>query len=563
MSFLRPLLRRLLSVTLLLPLWTWAAFEPEAQSPDFILDTAYPRLDTDGDGMVDTWELNNGLNPNLDDSLGNPDGDSYTNIEEYNADFDPHVAESDGVVSGRSALFVVDIREVAPDQDDDEMPNEWEILYGLDPAVDDAASDPDADGMTNLEEYNGGWNPNVADKLTDLTAESADCNIDTGAYPLGFSTDTDNDGMPDWWEDKYGLNRTVNDADENPDGDELTNIEEYLTGRVPDKDDQSGEVSTASAVFSLDTAGRKVDSDGDGMPDEWENLYGLDPAVADADQDPDNDGMTNLEEYNGGWNPVTAEDTASLSAVSGLFIVDTGAYPPGFSYDIDEDGMPDWWEIKYGLSVTTTDGDGNPDGDSRTNVEEYRMGSDPTAFDYEALVLVGRESNYFTLDTSGTFVDNDLDSIPDSWERKIIDANDYDAITEPEYVDPDSDFDNDGVSNRLEYAFCLDPTTADETNGQQVSVTEDPYTDDQHVEVTVHVRSDDAALNYVVQTCPDLELADWTGGTLDYAAGQWTSSDPNFEITTQTEASENPGQWTLTIRVPDTARCSFFRVGVE
>jgi hypothetical protein len=39
------------------------------------------------------------------------------------------------------------------------------------------------------------------------------------------------------------------------------------------------------------------DSDGDGMPDAWETMHGLNPAVADNNGDFDNDGYTNLEEY--------------------------------------------------------------------------------------------------------------------------------------------------------------------------------------------------------------------------------------------------------------------------
>ena len=43
-----------------------------------------PRVDTDGDGMPDDWEIANGLNPNdPSDANGDCTGDGYTNIEKY------------------------------------------------------------------------------------------------------------------------------------------------------------------------------------------------------------------------------------------------------------------------------------------------------------------------------------------------------------------------------------------------------------------------------------------------------------------------------------------------
>lgn len=50
-------------------------------------------------------------------------------------------------------------------------------------------------------------------------------------------------------------------------------------------------------TFSLDT-------DGDGMSDWWENKYGLDIYANDAGQDYDQDGITNLEEFLSGWDPM-------------------------------------------------------------------------------------------------------------------------------------------------------------------------------------------------------------------------------------------------------------------
>ncbi len=47
-----------------------------------------------------------------------------------------------------------------------------------------------------------------------------------------------------------------------------------------------------------------LDSDGDGLPDDWERRYGLNPFLADANLDSDSDGQSNLAEYIAGTNPV-------------------------------------------------------------------------------------------------------------------------------------------------------------------------------------------------------------------------------------------------------------------
>ena len=54
-------------------------------------------------------------------------------------------------------------------------------------------------------------------------------------------------------------------------------------------------------------AASNVDSDGDGMPDNWEAGYGLNPnSAADANQDADGDGFTNWQEFRQGTHPNSA-----------------------------------------------------------------------------------------------------------------------------------------------------------------------------------------------------------------------------------------------------------------
>ncbi|MBW2975196.1 thrombospondin type 3 repeat-containing protein [Candidatus Woesearchaeota archaeon] len=56
------------------------------------------------------------------------------------------------------------------------------------------------------------------------------------------------------------------------------------------------------------------DYDNDGMPDIWEKRNSLRYDVSDADEDPDNDGIKNIDEYKGGTNPMVSDKRAGGTA---------------------------------------------------------------------------------------------------------------------------------------------------------------------------------------------------------------------------------------------------------
>ncbi|MCC7197648.1 S-layer homology domain-containing protein, partial [Candidatus Peregrinibacteria bacterium] len=104
-----------------------------------------------------------------------------------------------------------------------------------------------------------------------------------------------------------------------------------------------------------------IDDDGDGMPNYWERLHGLNPYdPSDANLDPDGDGLTNLEEYKHGTDPNDA-DTDNGGVKDGEEVkkaTNPRNNPLDDPLDTDGDGLTD----KAELNVFNTDAN-DPDTD--------------------------------------------------------------------------------------------------------------------------------------------------------------------------------------------------------
>jgi len=145
--------------------------------------------------------------------------------------------------------------------------------------------------------------------------------------------DSDNDGMPDVWEDANLFNKnSAADATGDADGDGLNNRDEFLAGTNP----------------------RLADTDGDGVSDSLERA--------------------NLA------NPLLASSRPEFTGV---------AWQSG--QDLDGSGLPDAWEVRFRAFNLPPSGDA--DGDGASNAHEAKWGTDPLDPNSKPAVTVTKQTN--------------------------------------------------------------------------------------------------------------------------------------------------------------------------
>lgn len=175
--------------------------------------------DTDGDGMPDSFETANGLNPNDPTDAGQDlDGDGLTNLQEFQFSTNPKLADTDGDGLNDGAEFTRGTNPLASDTDGDGLRDGDEVTRGTNPLK----SDTDGDGLSDGLEVRLGLNPLSLDSDRDGISdglEDTDGNGLSNLDELGLSTDpgnpdTDRDDTPDGKEIILGCNPIIPEVTE-------------------------------------------------------------------------------------------------------------------------------------------------------------------------------------------------------------------------------------------------------------------------------------------------------------------------------------------------------------
>lgn len=333
--------------------------------PDVIelrIKTDINKPDTDGDTLTDRFEYEYGLDPlKADDVNSDVDGDGLTLAQEQTHFSNPAKADTDadGISDGEEVNTyktsptladsdrdsLNDGKEIAlktnplnADSDNDGLNDGKEVELKTDPLN----TDTDGDGVLDGKEVDLSTNPLSADTDGDGLSDGKELTLNTN--PL--NADSDDDGLSDAAEVNIHKTSPLNsdsDSDGLNDGKEI----ELKTNPLKADSDDDG-LSDAQEVNSYKTNPLDADTDGDGIHDGYEIRYQLNPLdSSDAVEDGDKDGLSNINEFKAGTNPLAS--------------------------DTDGDGLNDADEVKLKTNPVKADSDGDGESDGF----EVAKGTDP------------------------------------------------------------------------------------------------------------------------------------------------------------------------------------------
>ncbi|BBO85475.1 hypothetical protein DSCO28_60410 [Desulfosarcina ovata subsp. sediminis] len=287
-----------------------------------------------------------------------------------------------------------------------------------------ASSDSDGSIASYLWEQTGGTSITISGTAQAQATFTAPV-VDTDGESLTFSlTVTDDDGSTSVA--TTTVNILKSDSTDR-DGD-----------NVPDVLDALPEDPTEWADNDSDGIGDNADSDddNDGMPDQWESEYGLDPYTDDAGLDADGDGVSNLEEYEAQTDPVasmanTVPDTPTIESVyADEFVGLTPVLISGAYFDPDSD---DHYQSQWQISTENDFSELVLDETSTTQLTAYQVGDMVLDYDtvyYWRVRFIDTRSGESEWSEVSSFItaessdDTDTDGVPDDQEvSESVDLN--------------------------------------------------------------------------------------------------------------------------------------------
>ncbi len=349
------------------------------------------------------------------------------------------------------------------------IPSGMEVCDGVDNdcdgTVDNGCTDTDGDGLPDQIETMYGTDPNDADSDDDGVPDGQEpnWNVDTDGDGVinALDSDSDNDGLFDGTEMGLGCMGMGTDTSANqciPDADmgaTTTNPLDIDTddGGIPDGSEdtnKNGTIDTGEGdPNDPDDDMGIMDSDGDGLSDDFETQIGSDP----MDADTDDDGVPDGEEA----NPAADSDGDGIINV--------------LDVDSDNDGLFDGTEMGFDCMNPATDTTQNtciPDADRDApgtspidpDTDDGGVSDGAEDTDKNGRIDPG-EGDPLDPSDDPTQLDTDGDGLPDATETQIgsdpMDADsDDDGIPDGREANPTEDTDGDGMIN------VLDPDSDDD-----------------------------------------------------------------------------------------------------
>ncbi|MES2308388.1 MAG: hypothetical protein V4507_05965, partial [Verrucomicrobiota bacterium] len=318
----------------------------------FNLTTTNPLFtDVDHDGMDDSWEIANGLNPMVNDRNGDLDGDGLTNVQEYVYKTKANVVDSDGdgVNDG------VEVQNATNPNSELTVTETFESNKYV---------------LNSLLAGQGKWTGTGTGSATiqgSVVKEGTQAVKVTGStYALKRAFMTTEKGV---WTDFY-LKPVKKEGTTTPTLDATSSIGAYFDTdgnlRLYDGTTSSWKVVTTNGVDT--TQWQRLTFYQDYNTKKWS-------AWLNSIQVATNLGFKNLTTLNLGSFSITSGkgDTYVDKLTVGV------TQPTGLDQDTDGDGLPDSWEMtNFGNLSQTASGDF--DGDGKTNLQEYQGGSNPSDY---------------------------------------------------------------------------------------------------------------------------------------------------------------------------------------